>query len=260
VPLKPSNPALSDVVFEREARHARPTDTVMSLTGTVTKTGVLVAVLVAVAVVSGTQTWRFLDQPPGERPVWIVVALFAALLAALVIAIVTSARPRWAVVTAPLYAACEGWAIGGISTFFEAEYAGLVIQAAALTVGALVALLVVYLTGFIKPTENFKLMLSAATGGLMLVYGVTALLALFGIKIPYLFDVGVIGIGFSVFAVAIAAFNLVLHFDFIENGIRQAAPKYMEWYAGFGLLVTLVWLYIEILHLLAKLRGRSRNS
>ncbi len=258
--LKPSNPALSDVVFERETRHALPTDTLMSLTGTITKTGVLVAVLVAVACVSGWQTWQFLDKPTGERPTWIVVALIAAMLAALVVAIVTSAKPRWAAVTAPLYAACEGWAIGGISTFFEAEYAGLVVQAAALTVGALVALLVVYLTGFIKPTENVKLMISAGTGGLMLVYGVTALLALFGIKIPYLYDTGVIGIGFSIFAVAVAAFNLVLHFDFIETGVKRGAPKYMEWYAGFGLLVTLVWLYIEILHLLAKLRGRSRDS
>ncbi len=258
--LKPSNPTLSDAVFEHETRYAVPTDPVMTLRGTVVKTGVLVALLVAVALVSGSLTWQFLEEPYSKRPVWLTVGLIASMLAALVIAIVTSFKPRWSVVTAPLYAAFEGWAIGAISTFFEKEYAGIVVQAAALTVGALVALLVCYLTRFIRPTENLKLMIAAATGGLMLVYGVTALLALFGIKVPYLFDAGPIGIAFSVFAVAVAAFNLVLHFDFIENGVKRGAPKYMEWYAGFGLLVTLVWLYIEILHLLAKLRGRNRNS
>ncbi|MCU0704691.1 MAG: Bax inhibitor-1/YccA family protein [Fimbriiglobus sp.] len=257
--LKTSNPALSDHVFEQESRYALPSDTAMTLRGTVAKTGALVGILVAVALVSGWQTWQFLDKP-SERPMWIVVALVASLIAALVIALVTSAKPRWSAVTAPLYAACEGWAIGGISTFFEAEYAGIVVQAAALTVGALVALLVVYLTGFIRPTENFKLMIAAATGGLAIVYGITALLALFGIRVPYLFDAGPIGIVFSLIAVAVAAFNLVLHFDFIENGVKRGAPKYMEWYAGFGLLVTLVWLYIEILKLLAKLRQRGRSS
>lgn len=257
--LKPSNPALSDAVFDRETEYARPTDTTMSLRGTVVKTGVLVAILVAVGLVSGSLTWGFLEQPYSDRPIWLTVGLVASMLAALVLAIVTSAKPRWSVATAPLYAAFEGWSVGAISTFFEAQYAGLVIQAAALTVGALVALLVVYLTRIIKPTENFKLMIASATGGLMLVYGITALLALFGIKVPYLFDTGLIGIGFSIFAVAVAAFNLVLHFDFIENGVARGAPKYMEWYAGFGLLVTLVWLYIELLNLLAKLRDKAKS-
>lgn len=258
--LKSSNPALSDVVFERETHGAVPADGRMTLGGTIAKTAVLVVVLVGVGVVSGMQTWAFLDVERSDRPLWLIVALVASLIAATILAIVTSLKPRWAVVTAPLYAACEGWAVGGISTFFEKEYAGLVVQAVALTVGALVALLVAYTTRFIKPTENFKLMVASATGGLFLVYGITALLALFGIRIPYLFDVGIIGIAFSLFAVAVAAFNLVLHFDFIETGVSRGAPKYMEWYAGFGLLVTLVWLYIEILHLLAKLRDRSRNS
>ncbi len=260
MPLKPSNPALSEAVFERESRGAVPADNVMTLRGTVLKTVVLVALLVAVGLVSGSITWQFLEVPYSKRPVWLTVGLVASMLAALVLALVTSAKPRWAVVTAPLYAAFEGWAIGAISTFFEKEYAGIVVQAAALTVGALVALLVVYLTRFIRPTENVKLMIASATGGLMLVYGVTAVLSMFGIKVPYLFDTGVIGIGFSIFAVGVAAFNLVLHFDFIENGVARGAPKYMEWYAGFGLLVTLVWLYIEILNLLAKLRDRSRRS
>ncbi len=258
--LKPNNPTLSDAVFEHESRSAVPADPVMTLRGTVVKTGVLVGILVAVGLVSGSLTWQFLEEPYSKRPLWLTVGLIASMIAALVIAILTSFKPRWSVVTAPLYAIFEGWAIGGISTFFEAQYAGIVVQAAALTVGALVALLACYLTRFIRPTENLKLMIASATGGLMLVYGVTALLSLFGVKVPYLFDAGPIGIAFSVFAVAVAAFNLVLHFDFIETGVKRGAPKYMEWYAGFGLLVTLVWLYIEILHLLAKLRGRNRRS
>jgi uncharacterized YccA/Bax inhibitor family protein len=260
VPFNPSSPALSDAVFERETRDAAPADKLMTLRGTVLKTVVLAVILVAVGLVSGSLTWKFLESPVTDRPVWLIVGLVAAMLGALVLAIVTSAKPRWAVVTAPLYAAFEGWAIGAISTFFEKEYAGLVVQAAALTVGALVALMVVYLTRFIRPTENLKLMIASATGGLMLVYGVTAVLAMFGIQVPYLFDMGVIGIGFSIFAVAVAAFNLVLHFDFIENGVARGAPKHMEWYAGFGMLVTLVWLYIEFLNLLAKLRDLARSS
>lgn len=260
MPLKPSNPALSDAVFERESQGATPDDNVMTLRGTVFKTGLLAAILVAVGLLSGSVTWKFLDSPITDRPVWLIVGLVAAMLGAVVLALITSAKPRWAVVTAPMYAVFEGWAIGAISTFFEKDYAGLVVQAAALTIGALVALLVVYLTRFIRPTENVKLMIASATGGLMLVYGITALLAVFGIQVPYLFDLGIIGIGFSMFAVAVAAFNLVLHFDFIENGVARGAPKYMEWYAGFGLLVTLVWLYIELLNLLAKLRERNRRS
>lgn len=258
--LKPSNPTLSDAVFEAEARYAVPTDATMTLRGTVIKTGLLVALLVGVGLISGSLTWGFLKESVGSRPVWLIAAQVGAMLAALVIAILTSLKPRWAVVTAPLYAAFEGWAVGGISAFFEGEFVGIVIQAVALTVGALVALLVCYLTRFIRPTENVKLMIASATGGLALVYGVTALLAVFGVRVPYLFDLGPISIGFSIFAVAVAAFNLVLHFDFIETGVARGAPKYMEWYAGFGLLVTLVWLYIEILHLLAKLRQRGRNS
>lgn len=257
--LRPSNPALSDVVFAREAQRATPTDTVMTLNGTVAKTAVLVAILAAVAGLSGWLTWGYLDRPLSDRPVWLVVFLVASMVLALITAVVTSAKPRWSVVTAPLYAVFEGWAVGAISTFFEKDYAGLVLLAVALTVGVLVALLAAYASRLIKPTENLKLGIASATGGLMLVYGVTLALGLFGIQVPFVFEYGLLGIAFSVFAVGVAAFNLVLHFDFIENGVARGAPKHMEWYAGFGLLVTLVWLYMEILNLLAKLRDRAKS-
>jgi uncharacterized YccA/Bax inhibitor family protein len=139
----------------------------------------------------------------------------------------------------------------------EAQFPGIVIQAVALTFGTLFCLLLAYKSGLIKATENFKLGVVAATGGIALIYLATMVLGLFGIGIPYIHDSGLIGIGFSLFVVVVAALNLVLDFDFIETGAERGAPKYMEWYASFGLIVTLVWLYIEILRLLAKLRGRD---
>jgi uncharacterized YccA/Bax inhibitor family protein len=158
--------------------------------------------------------------------------------------------------TAPLYAVLEGLFLGGISALYELKFQGIVIQAVALTFGTLAALLLAYKSRLIKVTENFKLGVVAATGGIALVYLISIGLGFFGIRMPYLHDSGPIGIGISVFIVIVAALNLVLDFDFIEQGAAQGAPKYMEWYAAFGLLVTLIWLYLEILRLLAKVRRR----
>jgi uncharacterized YccA/Bax inhibitor family protein len=121
----------------------------------------------------------------------------------------------------------------------------------------LVSLLLAYRSGLIRATENFKLGVVAATGGIVVVYLVTLGLGIFGVQIPGIYGNGMVGIGFSLFVVGLAALNLVLDFDFIETGAANRAPKYMEWYAAFGLMVTLVWLYIEILRLLAKLRSRD---
>jgi uncharacterized YccA/Bax inhibitor family protein len=156
-----------------------------------------------------------------------------------------------------LYALAEGLFLGGVSAVFENIYPGIVMPAIALTFGTLAALLTAYSTRLIKVTENFKLGVVAATGGIALFYLATMVLGFFGVTFPSIFGSGLIGIGFSLFVVTIAALNLVLDFDFIEKGCEGGAPKYMEWYAGFGLLVTLVWLYLEILRLLAKLRGRD---
>ena len=138
----------------------------------------------------------------------------------------------------------------------ELQYPGIVMQAVGLTFGTLLCLLVAYKSGVIKATENFKLGVVAATGAIALIYVVTIVLRLFGVTVPFIHGSGPIGIAFSLFVVVIAALNLVLDFDFIEKGSASSVPKYMEWYAAFGLMVTLVWLYIEILRLLAKLRNR----
>jgi uncharacterized YccA/Bax inhibitor family protein len=158
--------------------------------------------------------------------------------------------------TAPIYAALEGLALGGISAVFESRYPGIVSQAVFLTFGTLAALLIAYRSGWIKATENFKLGVVAATGGIFFVYLISFVLSFFGVSIPLIHGSGVFGILFSLFVVVIAALNLVLDFDFIEQGAEQGAPKYMEWFAAFGLMVTLIWLYLEILRLLSKLQQR----
>ena len=182
---------------------------------------------------------------------------FAALDGAgLVLALVTVFKHTWSPVTAPMYAVAEGLFLGALSAVFEARYPGIVVQAVMLTFGTLFALLMVYRSGLIKVTENFKLGVFAATGGIMLIYLAGFVLSFFSIRIPYIHESGLIGIGFSLFVVVIASLNLVLDFDFIEKAAEQGVPKYMEWYAGFGLIVTLIWLYIEFLRLLSKLRDR----
>ncbi len=175
------------------------------------------------------------------------------------VALVTAFKREWAPVTTPIYALLEGLFLGGLSLLYEQQFPGIVMNAVGLTFGTLAALLLAYRSGLIKATENFKLGIFAATGGIALLYLVSMGLGFFGIRIPLIHGSGVIGIGFSLFVVGIAALNLVLDFDFIERGAESGAPKYMEWYGAFGLLVTLIWLYIEILRLLAKLQSRGRK-
>jgi len=177
-------------------------------------------------------------------------------LAGFAVAIATVFKKTWAPITAPLYAALEGLVLGGISAMFERSYPGIAVQAVTLTFGVLAALLIAYTSRLIPVTANFRLGVAAATGGIMLVYLASFVLGFFGIAMPFLHDSGPIGIGVSLFIVVIAALNLVLDFDFIEQGAQNNLPKYMEWYAAFGLTVTLVWLYLEIIRLLAKLRSR----
>ena len=162
-----------------------------------------------------------------------------------------------AALAAPGYALFEGLFLGAITLQFEIFYPGIGIQAAGLTFGVLFGLLSAYRSGMIKATENFKLGVIAATMGIALVYVVSLVMNIFGGGMPYIHDNGIVGIGFSLFVVVIAALNLVLDFDFIERASEAKAPKYMEWYAAFSLLVTLVWLYIEILRLLSKLNSRD---
>ena len=176
----------------------------------------------------------------------------------LIVAVITIFKKEWSPITVPIYAILEGLAMGSISYMFNQAYEGIVMQAIALTLGILASLLLAYRSGMIKATENFKLGVVAATGGIFLVYMASFVMSFFGASISVLdpTNSSLMSIGFSLFIVVIASLNLVLDFDFIEEGAEKGAPKYMEWYGAFGLLVTLIWLYLEILKLLSKLRSR----
>jgi uncharacterized YccA/Bax inhibitor family protein len=247
--MRTANPALNAKTFTDVPRIVDPAQ-VMTIQGTVNKT-FLMLVLVLIPAVWVWNTFFVSGNPQAIMP-W----LYGGVIGGFIVAMVTIFKKKWSPVTAPLYSVLEGLAIGGISAFFEAQFPGIVIQAVALTFGTLLCLLLVYKSGIIKVTENFKMGVVAATGGIALIYVITIALGFFGIRMPYIHESGIIGIGFSLFVVIIAALNLVLDFDFIEKGASAGAPKFMEWYAAFGLMVTLIWLYLEILRLLAKTRSR----
>ncbi len=178
----------------------------------------------------------------------------------LLLCVVATAAWTWGLshpLTAPLYALLEGLALGGISAMFERTYPGVAMQAIGLTFGTLFVILLAYKTGMIRATQGFKLGVIAATGGIALLYIVEMILGgFFHIQVPAINGSGAVGIGFSLFVVVIAALNLVLDFDMIETGVQNGAPKYMEWYGAFAMMVTLIWLYLEILRLLGKARRR----
>jgi uncharacterized YccA/Bax inhibitor family protein len=243
--LRSGNPALTADSFRGE-RTLAGVET-MTISGTVNKTALALLILL----ITASLTWN-MGVEDGRVGGFILVGVIGGLITALV----TVFKKNWAPITAPIYAAFEGLALGGISAMFEARYPGIVSQAVFLTFGTLAALLIAYRSGWIKATENFKLGVVAATGGIFFVYLISFVLGFFGVNIPLIHGSGTFGIIFSLFVVVIAALNLVLDFDFIEEAAERGAPKYMEWYAAFGLMVTLIWLYLEILRLLAKLQQR----
>ena len=253
--MRSGNPVLKDSTFlDLSSGTVYPgSANAMTLNGTVNKTGFMLLLLVLTAAFSWSQAVAHTPDGPMLAPGAILYILGGG-IGGFVLAMVTIFKKEWSPVLAPAYALVEGLFLGAISAFFEARFPGIVMQAVMLTFGTLFALLFAYRSGLIKATENFKLGVAAATGGIFLIYLASFLLGLFGINVPYIHESGIIGIGFSLFVVVIAALNLVLDFDFIESGVEAGAPKYMEWFAAFGLMVTLVWLYIEFLRLLAKLR------
>ena len=241
------NPALKESTFRGLPVAAEGEG--MTIEGTVNKTYVLFLLLivgVAGAVVAE------------ESALYGLMMLGA--IGGLITALVTVFRKQWAPITAPIYALLEGLFVGAISLVMEAAYPGIVLPAVSLTFGTLFALLAAYRTGLIKATENFKLGVAAATGAIFVVYIAQFVLGIVGVQVGFLheaiFGAGWLGIGVSVVVIIVAALNLVLDFDFIEQGAAARAPKYMEWYGAFGLLVTLIWLYLEILRLLSKIRSR----
>jgi uncharacterized YccA/Bax inhibitor family protein len=242
-PMRSHNPALRDDVFTATRVDGGGT---MTVQGTVNRT----ALLLVLALATASASWVLGTSGGSGVAVWALVAS----LAGLGVAIATIVRPRWSPITAPIYALVEGVVLGVVSMWFEASYPGIAIQAVALTFGVLGVMLVLYTTRVIRVTQRFRFGVIVATLAIAVVYLVAFLLGLFGVQVPFLYDASPLGILISLAIVAVAALNLMLDFDLIERGARSAAPAYMEWYAAFGLMVTLVWLYLEMLRLLGRLR------
>ena len=238
--LRSGNPVLTTETFNTLSSSSGQ----MTIEGTVNKTALSLFLLI------GTGYLTFDAISPA--------IIFTCGIGGFIVAIITVFKKNWAPITVPIYAILEGALLGGVSFMYNSLYDGIVTNAIFLTVGILLALLTAYRSGIIKPTENFKLGIFAATGGIALVYFVNFIMGFFGssMGIMQIDNASPLSIGFSIVVVIIAALNLVLDFDFIEEGSENGAPKYMEWYGAFGLLVTLIWLYLEILRLLAKLNSR----
>jgi len=252
--MRSGNPALSESTFLDLASGSLVTspDQVMTINGTVNKTGILLLLTVLTAAFA----WSQAIGSDGQIAPGAMIYAIGGAIGGLVLALVTVFKKEWSPVTAPMYALVEGFFLGAISAVFEARFPGIVFQAVLLTFGTLFALLAAYRSGLIKVTENFKLGVVAATGGIALLYLASFVLSFFNINVPVIHEASWLGIAFSLFVVVVAALNLVLDFDFIETGAAARAPKYMEWYGAFGLMVTLVWLYVEFLRLLSKLQSR----
>jgi len=248
--FKSGNPALQASTFTRLAPVADQ-ENAMTLQGTVNR----IALLLLTVFAGATFTWSRFNATQDFASVALLfwVGLIGGLITGLVIVLKKTLAPY----LAPVYAALEGLAMGGLSALLEASYPGIAFEALLLTFGILAVLLVVYTSRIIRPSENFKLIVVSATGGIALFYVISLGLSFFGIRAPLINDNSWLGIAFSLFVVVIASLNLVVDFDFIEQGVENRAPKYMEWYGAFGIVVTLIWLYVELLRLLSKLRSRN---
>ena len=244
--LRSTNPVLKEKAFAG----AIPTGETMTIQGTVNKTGLLLLFVV----VTAAWTWGLAhsENPDAAYP-W----MLGGLIGGLVVALVTIFKKEWAPIGAPVYALLEGLVLGGISAFFNKAYNGIAVQAISLTLGVMFVMLLAYKLRIVQATRGFKLGVIAATGGIAIVYLINMAMSLFGhSQMSFLNAATPLGIGVSLFVVIIASLNLIIDFDMIETGARMGAPKYMEWYGAFGLMVTLIWLYMEMLRLLSKVRRR----
>ena len=252
--IKTSNPALGADTFRNLAgsQYGGTIDASarMTLSGTVNKTAILLICALA------TAAWTWNDFLQSRDISDVTGRLMIGSIGGLIFAFVTIFKKEWSAITAPIYALLEGLVLGGLSAMFEMRYPGIAIEAVSLTFGTLFVLLFLYRTGIIRVTQKFRMGIVAATGGIMLFYFAEMLLGFFGIHFMTINGAGPIGILFSLVIVGVAALNLVLDFDFIEQGVTFGAPKYMEWYGAFGIMVTLVWLYLEMLRLLSKINSR----
>ncbi len=245
--FKSSNPALKSSTFDNLAGTGYDSDR-MTVQGAINKSATLLLILVAAA---GFSWYAMLANQAIGFPL-----MMGGVFGGLIVAIVLAFKKEWSPFLAPVYAVLEGLALGAISLIYEAAYSGLVLTAIVLTIAVFAVMLFVYATRIIRVTQQFRVIIFAATAGIAVFYLLAFVLRFFTIEMPLIHDTGTFGIIFSVVVVAVAALNLALDFDFIEQGAQQGVPKYMEWYSAFGLLVTLVWLYLEILRLLSKLRSK----
>lgn len=222
----------------------------MTVEGTANKTGLLLLICLATSSWIWTQTYNAID--PSVALPWMWGGIFGGLA----VAITTRIKPMWSPITAPLYAALEGLALGGISAWYAQAYPGILVQAVALTFGTLFVMLLAYRSGVVRATPRFRKVIGIAMAAILLYYVATIVIGLFGVDTSYFNAGGPLGITISVVIVGIAALRMVLDFDMIAEGVQQGAPKVMEWYGAFALVVGLIWLYLEILRLLGKLRRR----
>lgn len=262
--METSNPVLSNKVLQN---YAHDPANAMTVNGAVNKTLILLVLMLIPAFWAWTKIAGMygasvngdelmMQQAAAsikQLSIWGIVAGVGGFIISLVLIFGNKA---WAPVLAPAYALCQGLLIGGISALYEMQFPGIVMNAAGLTIATLLCLLAAYKMGWIKATRGFALGIMIATGAIGVVYLIDIIAGLFGHPMPMIHSNGMLGIGFSLFVVGIAALNLILDFDFFEKGAQQSLPKHMEWYAAFGLMVTLIWLYLEILRLLSKLRSR----
>lgn len=244
--FKSGNPTLAEKMFTQQAA---TTGEVMTVRGAINKFGFLMIMVVAGAVF----TWNLYAQ---HKAPTMMTAMWVGLIGGLVCGLVIAFKPKWSPFLAPAYGILQGLFIGAISAvvndMFSETYPGIVMQAVGLTFAVAIVMFLLYNFRIIQPTQKFKAIVMSATMGIMLFYLITWIVRLFGVEMPFLYNGSWLGIGISLFIVAIAALNLILDFELIENGASNGAPKFMEWYGAFGLLVTLVWLYIEILKLLMR--------
>jgi len=243
--MRSSNPVLKEGAFAGKVI----TGEAMTIQGTVNKTGLLLFFVV----VAAAWTWGL---GHSETPEAALPWMFGGAIGGFVMALVTVFKQTWSPITAPIYAMLEGLVLGGISALLERSYPGIAIQAVSLTFAVMFVMLLAYKFGIIRATRGFRLGVIAATGAIALVYLVNMVMGFFHTQVSFLSSNTPLGIGISLVIVVIAALNLILDFDMIESAVRMGAPKYMEWYGAFGLMVTLIWLYLEILRLLAKTRRR----
>jgi uncharacterized YccA/Bax inhibitor family protein len=252
--FKSGNPTLTEKMFDKVGATEAANQGVMSVRGTINKFGFLMIMVIAGAAFN----WNLYAQFKQDT---MYTLMIAGVIGGLITAIAITFKPNWAGFLAPLYGLLEGLFIGGISAIFNAAFAksypGLVIQAVGLTFGVALAMFLLYNFRVIRATEKFKSVIIASTLGIGIFYLITMVLRMFGVDISFMYDSSLLSIGISLFVVAIASMNLILDFDMIEQGAERGAPKFMEWYGAFGLLVTIVWLYIEMLKLLSKLSSRN---